>query len=529
MGFFGEGKLKKSTMAGGSPLVLCDAVVSVAAGGGTWNQDGAILFGSAGGIFQVSASEGEPKPVTKVNDARGETSHGAPYFLPDGKHFLFLVRSGKPEVAGVYVGQLDSPGASSAAGGPERLVATNIKAEYAKGQLLFLRGRTLLAQPFDVASFKLSGEPVPVADPVGSGGVVGSRAAYSVAANGTLVFGPGGAGQSTRLRWSDRGGKPLEALGPPGPYVDPELSPDSRRVAVERPDPQTGADLWLLETERDVAARFTFDPRSDNDAIWSPDGQQISFRSARSGVYDLYRKGSSGVTVEEPLLQSPTAKYPLDWSADGRYLVYGQDTAGGLDLWVLPLDPSYAKASEGSPSRASASAGIPSRAGTTAGLPARALASAGKPFPFLQSNFNEDHAQFSPDGRWLAYTSNESGRYEVYVQSFPQAGGKWQVSTGGGIAPRWRRDGRELYYIAPDAKLMAVSIRGGSTLEAGLLSAAAALFQTNISGAGDYVASDKQQYDVAGDGQRFLINTPVEGGASAPLTVVLNFPAALKK
>ena len=500
VGFFADGKLKKSAISGGPPLVLCDAPVSVATVGGTWNQDGVILFGAPGGIFQVSASGGEPKPITKVNEVRAETSHGAPYYLPDGRHFLYVVRSGKPEVEGVYVGQVDSPdspGAPGAGGDPARLVATHNKAEYAAELLLFLRGRTLLAQPFDAASLKLTGDPVPVADPVGIGTISG-RGAYSVAANGTLVFGPGGGGQSTQMRWFDRGGKPLEALGTPGPNVDPELSPDGRRVAVERADPQTGSgDLWLLEAGRDVATRFSFDPTADNYAIWSPDGQQIIFRSGRrSGVNDLYRKAASGVAAEEPLLQSPAGKYSLDWSADGRYLVYDQDAAGGYDLWVLPLEG----------------------AGTSM--------KAGKPFPFLQSNFNEDHAQFSPDGRWLAYTSNESGRYEVYVQSFPQAGGKYQVSTGGGLAPRWRRDGRELYYIAPDAKLMAVAIRGDTTLEAGQ---PAALFQTNIHEAGGYVASDKQQYDVAADGQRFLINTPVEGAASAPLTVVLNFPASLKK
>ena len=239
VGFFADGKLKKSDIAGGPPLVLCDAPVSLAAVGGTWNQDGVILFSAAGGIFQVSASGGEPKPVTKVNEARGEASHSVPYFLPDGRQFLFVVRSSKPEVAGVYVGQLDSlgaPGAPSADDEPERLVATNNKAEYAAGHLLFLRGRTLLAQPFDAASLKLSGEPVPVADAVGIG-ATSSRAAYSVAANGTLVFGPGGGRQSTHLRWFERGGKPLEELGQPGAYVDPELSPDGRRVAVERPDP----------------------------------------------------------------------------------------------------------------------------------------------------------------------------------------------------------------------------------------------------------------------------------------------------
>ncbi len=453
------------------------------------------------GSFKFLTPGGDPRPVTRVNEARGETSHNVPYFLPDGRHFLYLLRSGKPEVAGVYVGQLDAPDAPASGEDPERLLATSIKAEYAAGHVLYLRGRTLLAQPFDAATLKLGGEPIPVADPVGFGGASG-RAAYSVAANGTLVFGLGGREISKRLRWFDRSGKPLEELGPLAVYIDPQLAPDGRRVAVERIDSQTDTgDLWLLETGRDVAARFTFNPGSDNSGVWSPDGQQIIFRSNRSSPGGLYRKASSGVAAEEPFLQSPknTNKSPLDWSADGRYLVYGQDAAGGLDLWVLPLE------------------------GTGTSM------KPGKPFAFLQSNFNEDHAQFSPDGRWLAYTSNESGRYEVYVQSFPQAGGKYQVSTGGGIAPRWRRDGRELYYIASDAKLMAVAMRGESTLEAGLLSAGAALFQTNIHEAGGYVTTDKQQYDVTADGQRFLINTPVEGAASAPLTVVTNFTATLKK
>jgi dipeptidyl aminopeptidase/acylaminoacyl peptidase len=337
---------------------------------------------------------------------------------------------------------------------------------------------------------QLTGEPVPVADDVGFG-TIGGRAAFSASDNGTLAFGRGGgAGRTTELRWFDRSGKPLELVGSRAPYLDPELSPDGKRVAVEQ-----SSDLWLLETTRGVAARFTFDPGGDAYANWSPDGSRIIFRSTPQGQNDLYQKASSGVEKEEVLLQSNVGKYPLDWSSDGRFLVYGTDATGGFDLWVLPLEGDK------------------------------------KPFPFFQTQFNEDHAQVSPDGRWLAYISNESGRYEVYIQSFPKPGDKWQVSTGGGIAPRWRRDAKEIYYIAPDQKLMAVPIRsdaarGDSALEVGQ---PVALFQTRILEDGVYALADKQQYDVTADGQRFLINTPVEGATSSPLTVVLNWPAALKQ
>jgi Tol biopolymer transport system component len=489
LGFFADGKLKKVDISGGPPLVLSDAPDSLIRGGGAWNRDGVILFSGPGGLFQVSASGGEAKPVTKIDESRGEAAHNLPHFLPDGKHFLYLVRSGKPEVAGIYLGSL----VPSAAEGldssePVRLLNADAKAEYAQGHVLYLRARTLLAQPFDPDRLRLTGEPVPVADQVGFAPNRGS-AAFSVSENGTLVFGPAGAGQTTRLQWFDRGGTRLEAVGPPATYTDPELSPDGKRVAVERTDPQTGSgDIWLLETARDVASRFTFEPTNDANANWSPDGSQIIFRSRQQ---DLYRKASSGVQKEEVLLQSSVAKYPLDWSADGRFLVYDAVATGGLDLWVLPLEGDK------------------------------------KPFPFFETQFNEGHAQFSPDGRRLAYISNESGRYEVYIQSFPKAGGKWQVSTGGGLQPRWRRDGKELYYIAPDQKLMAVPIRGetgrgDSALE---VSQPLALFQTQMFEAGAFVLSDRQQYDVTADGQRFLINTPVEGSASAPLTVVLNWPA----
>jgi Tol biopolymer transport system component len=492
VGFFADGKLKKIDIAGGPPLVLSDAPNSLFLTGGTWNRDGVILFPRSGGLFQVSAAGGEPRPVTQVEESREEIAHIFPHFLPDGRHFLYLVRSGKPETRGMYVGSLDSAE-------PVRLLSTNIKAEYSLGHLLFLRERTLLAQPFDTNRLELTGEPFPVAEEVGGNEVAGT-AAFSVSESGTLFFGPG-AGQTTQLLWFDRGGRPLEQVGPPGPYYDPELSPDGKQVIVEVSGPQAvRGELWLIETARGVASRFTFDPTFDANANWSPDGSRIIFRSNLKGQMDLYQKPSSGVEKEALILQSNTNKFPRDWSSDGQFLIYGDDSGkGGMDLWALPLAESPAG---------------------PGGAEAR------KPFPLLQTDFLEDHAQLSPDGRWFAYTSNESGRYEVYIQSFPKPSGKWQVSTGGGIAPRWRGDSRELYYIAPDQKLMAVAIRGDATLEVGQ---PAVLFQTRIFEAGAFVFSDKQQYDVTPDGQRFLINTPVEGATSPPLTVVLNWQAGLRK
>jgi serine/threonine protein kinase/Tol biopolymer transport system component len=483
VGFIAGGKLKKIDISGGPPLVLTDAPSANLTGGGTWNRDGVIVFSRSGGLFQVSAAGGEPTPITKVDESRGEAAHVMPRFLPDGRHFLYLVRSGKPEITGIYLASLDS--AESV-----RLLSTDVKAEYSLGHLLFWRAGALLAQPFDATRLELTGDPFPVAEQVGANPGFG-WAAYSASDSGTLVFGPGNS-ETTQLQWFDRGGRPLGPVGPPGPNYDPELSPDGRRVMVER-----AADLWLLDTVRSVATRFTFDPAFDANANWSPDGSRILFRSNLKGAMDLYLKPSSGVQGEEVLFQSSADKYPRDWSSDGQFILYGDSSGkGGMDLWVLPL------------------AGDPS-AGSGQGR---------KPFPLLQTDFWEDHAQISPDGRWFAYISNESGRYETYIQSFPKPGGKWQVSTGGGIAPRWRGDSRELYYIAPDQKLMAVAIRGDATLEVGQPTV---LFQTRIFESGGFVETDKQQYDVTPDGQRFLINTPVEGATSPPLTVVLNWLKAV--
>ena len=274
--------------------------------------------------------------------------------------------------------------------------------------------------------------------------------------------------------------------------LNPELSPDGRHVAVNR-NLQGNFDIWLIETARGVTSRFTFDAGADVSPLWSPDGNRIVFRSNRKGVGDLYEKSSSGAGSEQLLLESSLNKNPTDWSPDGRFILYlQQGPKTGYDLWVLPMSGER------------------------------------KPFPFLNTSFDEREGHFSPDGRWVAYVSNESGRPKVYVQPFPGPGGKWQVSSGGGIDPRWRGEGKELYYIAPDGKLMAAPIQAaGETLEAGT---PAALFQTRIVGGGTGMGpGTSEQYAVAPDGQRFLINVTAEEASASPITIVLNWTASLKK
>ena len=270
--------------------------------------------------------------------------------------------------------------------------------------------------------------------------------------------------------------------------LNPDLSPDGRRVAIQR-TLQGDFDVWLMETSHGVTNRFTFDASVDLFPAWSPDGSRIVFSSSRKGIYDLYQKASSGAGSDEMLLESSLNKFPSDFSPDDRFLLYTQvDPKTGRDLWVLPVAGEH------------------------------------KPFPFANSSFDEKGGQFSPDGRWVAYLSNESGQDEIYVQPFPGPGGKWQVSSGGGTDVRWCGDGKELFYIAPDSRLMAVPIRSsGQALEPG---APVALFQTQIV---QYPIPQRGEYDVIRDGQRFLINITVGDSSASPITIVTNWTHALKK
>ncbi|MBA2525783.1 MAG: serine/threonine-protein kinase [Pyrinomonadaceae bacterium] len=479
IGFFAGGKLKKIDASGGPPQTLCDAGINR---GGTWNRDGVIVFatGTSGPLYRVSASGGDPVPVTTLDQSRFETSHRWPYFLPDGRHFLYFVRSNKAESGGIYIGSLDSKET-------RHLLPTALNAVYAPpGFLLFLRNETLMAQRFDADKLELTGEPSPVADHVAYNLGLG-RATFAVSENGVLAFRNGG-GQTNLPLWFDRGGKQIGSLGEAGTYFTLWLSPDERRAAADRMDKQTGTtDIWLFDVLSGIPSRFTTDPASDSNPLWSPDGSRIVFTSGREGVSNLYQKIASGLGNEEVLLKSSETKEPDDWSSDGQFIVYQtSNPKTKWDLWVLPMSGER------------------------------------QPFPFLQTEFNEQQAQFSPDGKWIAYTSDESGAPEVYLQTFPASAGKWRISTGGGGQPKWRRDGRELFYIAADRKLMAVDVKLGATFEAGVPKA---LFGTRVLTLTD---NFRNHYAVTADGQRFLINSNVEETSIAPISVVVNWTADLK-
>ena len=486
IGFFADTKLKRIDLSGGAPQALAEAP---AARGGTWNGEGVIVFaGTAGGeLVRVPATGGSPVAVTHL--AAGQTSHRWPQFLPEGRHILFLAVGPQQSATGAYVASLDG-------GEPTRVVASATAAVYAPpGYLLRVSQGVLVAQRFEAARATVSGDPIPVAQSVGENDGV-SLSAFSISAAGILAHRPDAPGRR-QLVWLDRTGKELGAVGPPNENQSASLAlaPDGQRVAYA-PTVQGNNDVWLIDVAREVATRFTFDPAADYAPVWSPDGTQVAFRSMRKGVSDLFVKPANGAADEQPLLVTPQGKTPLDWSRDGRFLLYAnQDSKTFSDLWALPL------------------------------------AGERKPFPVVQTAFEETQGQFSPDGRWLAYTSNESRSDQVYIRPFPDSGGKWQVSTAGGSQPRWRPDGKELFYVAQDARLMAVPIRvapDGRAVDAGM---PLPLFPTRLARGPNISLSGFQSralYAVASDG-RFLMNVNVDTADTSPLTVVLNWEAGLKK
>ncbi len=478
IGFFASGKLRRVDVAGGTAQTICE---SSEGRGGTWNRDGVIVFSQIGaeGLFRVSAAGGVPTLLTKPDQARQETWHRMPSFLPDGKHFLYVAGSVRREDSGVYVGALDSNETS-------RLVISNTNAVYAQpGYLLFMRENTLMAQRFDVTTLQLSGEPQPLVEqvnvtPIGYG-------SYSVSDDGVLVYLSGG-GRS-QLTWFDRNGKLLSSTGATNNYSNLSLSPDEKRVAVATWDPQTSnRDIWIIDPARTTSTRFTFNAADDFLPLWSPDGANLFFVSDRNGFGNLYQKPTSGAANEEEILKTDERKLPSDWSKDGQYIAFtSTNPQTKLDLWVLPI------------------------------------AGDRKPISFLQTPFNEDGARFSPDGHFIAYHSDESGSYEVYVQPFPASGAKWQISSGGGMQPRWNRDGKELFFMAPTKKLMAVDVNlAKGTFAAGLPKM---LFQTHSLG----YSGPRNIYECSADGQRFLINSLQSDAGAIPVTVVLNWVADLKR
>jgi serine/threonine protein kinase len=487
--FFAEGSLKKIDIAGGTPQTL--APYSSPATGISWGPQDIILYGSAGIINRISASGGDSTPVTLLDSVHGQLGQGRPVFLPDGKHFFYFQLSDKALTTGIYTGSLDLKPAEQ---GQKRLIESPAGVAYAPsatgrgGNLLFLRGEALMSQPFDSGKMELTGRPVQVADQVTTSTYDGL---FSASNNGILAYAVTG-GNSRQLTWYDREGKILGHVGEAIPRDEMSFSWDGTRIAEGRADSHGTWVVWMLDVTRGVNTRLTFEGGGAGNGTWSPDGTQIVYAPGGGQSSDLYRKPANGASQGQLLLHSEATKTPMDWSRDGRFLLFtqrGKDT--GSDLWVLPMT--------GDP----------------------------KPMPYLVTPANEGQGQFSPDGRWVVYTSNESGTKEVYVQPFPvSAGGKWVVSNGGGSQPRWSHDGKELFYFTPDSTLMDVAVSAtGETFQPGVPKP---LFRAPVLGGTGGGPSVAWRWDITPDGKRFLINTALEGGSGSSVTVVLNWQSAPK-
>jgi len=495
-GPFAPGQLKKLDISGGPPQTICDTPSAVV--GGTWNRDGVIVFShnatGRSALMRVSAAGGVATAITAPDPARGERFTLYPEFLPDGRHFLYFRLFRSSSDTGAYV---DSADAKPEEQSSKPFFLTDRQVSFANavgggpGYLLFLRESTLFAQPFDPGKLVLSGEPVPVADQVGSF-APGSAGLYSVSNSGVLAYRTGSGGSLRQLTWVDRDGKVLGTVGDKSSYsitATPAISPDETRVAVTQFDGQRGSsNIWVLDTKRGTSTRLTFGSGNDGSPVWSPDGKKIAFASNRGGHQDLYEKPADGSGEEQLLLKSEEDKQPTGFSRDGRLLLYtvnGPKTGGG-DIFML-LDGER------------------------------------KPMPVLQTEFFEGYAQFSPDGRWIAYTSGESGTPEIYVRPFsPQngaEGAKWLVSKGGGNNPHWRADGKELLYLTPDGQQqMAVDV---TTTEKSVQPGTPhKLFTTDGSA---FVPNPTLE------GKRFLYAAPEGANAQTPFMIVLNWQAGLKK
>jgi len=484
LAFLVAGKLKKIDPSGGSAQVICDV------GGArffTWNRTGTILFGSDNNVIvSVADTGGEVKPVTGLDPSRKEVFHGLPVFLPDGNRFLYVAAGGVPDTSGIYVASLDSKTA------PTRVVPLTPQRFFGMayappGYLVYAMEGKLIAHRFDPRAAKVEGDPMTLSDDIAGG--------FAVTDTGLLTFRKNAPlnASNKQLTWFDREGRQVQQIGAMANYGGIELSPTGDRLAVDIVT-DNNRDIWVIDLARNVPSRITFDPASEWTASWSPDGSRLAFASAGRGnqPQQIYQKSSSGVGVDELVATDGGPSLPAQWSPDNKFIVFSRAQGGGsgTDMWLLPLTGER------------------------------------KPRPFLQTPFDKIHTRISPDARWIAYTTNESGSFQVVVQSFPDPnGGKWQISADGGVEPKWRHDGKELYYLALDGKLMSVPIKADRTFGAGR---PVPLFQTVLTVNRTRPDRDRR-YDVTHDGQRFLIVTPGNRSGVVPVTVVVNWPSAFKK
>jgi eukaryotic-like serine/threonine-protein kinase len=475
LGFFADGKLKTISISAEESETLCDAPHP---SGGTWGKNDVILFSvSAGaGIYRISSKGSTATVVT--SPTQSETSYRFPSFLPDHQHFVFYAISNNITESGVYVGSLNFKET-------HRLVISDSGAIYINGHLIYERAGTLWGQPFDTDHLKITGEAFPISEKPWYNALITGVSAFS-AGNDVLAFRSGGV-LKTRFVWLDRTGKELEEVAEPGVYFEPSLSPDEKHISLSAMYFQNvTSDIYTLDLLRGTFTRFTFEPEAETTSLWSPDGKYIVYSSFPEG--GIYKKLANGTGKAELLTKLDAFGIPEDWSMDGRYISFSQLDFKGYksDVWILPMDGSR------------------------------------KPFPYLQTKYFENDSQIAPNGKWLAYASDESGRFEVYVQSFPSPGNKVQISTSGGVCSKWRKDGKELFYISPDKKIMSVTINDSPNFEP---SVPKALFQTQIVSN----IESRNHYVVTADGQRFLVNTLQKEIATAPINVVVNWSATLKK
>ncbi len=493
--FFAKGELRRLNLADGTVQSVCAKPTectgcgesrSGGTGGGDWNREGTILFsagGYSGRVYAVSARGGEPKPLTAVDTSRSETNHHIPQFLPDGRRFLFLISAVKPEAMGLYVATLDAPG-------ERRLVSpTWAHYVYASEQLLFARDGSLFAQPFDAQSAERRGEPVAIAASVAAWPVSAALGWFGVSEGGTIAsFSGAPSSGQVQLAWLDRKGGGAGSLGPPGRYGQITLSPDGRNVAAEISDVDNRqADLWVIEVARGVMSRVTATPDIEANPVWAPDGRSLAFSVwGRGKAAEVRRKGLRASDPETVLVDTTVEDHAESWSADGKTLLFLQRSEGGsaITAWALPVG------------------------GGQAVQVARATGG------------RIDEAQLSPDGRWLAYMSDESGRYEVYTEPFQRNGERVRVSVDGGGQPKWRGDGRELFYVTPSRRLMSVPVRAeGDRLQVGL---PAELFELR-----GFTGLELDDYAPTADGQRFLVKLPLDVPRKGKIHIVTNWTSLI--